>query len=221
LIGKIWNNKASSGNPYEKIVLYLLTNSPIEVIIEKTCPSLSEKYIFDLSLLFGDYEGGIFILNKTTELGNGCSGEFKYNNSFKNKDVVDFDHSDIKEIFQLWIDKVTKYLDNAINLDLTRIMSILYRYIQWGNAIGESNAEKLSNCLTSFFKNCAVNQENKMHLIEILNEECKKYRFHKGGVSPIMILFNRNSTLINLIKDLSKSKNIEHFLNDIVNDSAG
>ncbi len=187
------------GNPYGRIIFPLLKTIPVENVIAGTVLSLSEDYIGLLLGVFGvKNKGSAYNLN---DFSSPNKVEFQQNffmkTVFKNKHIENFDLNTLKGILKIWLDKVMKSLaddKDELWLGSEEKISVLYRYIQWSNALGIKNPKDiLAEKIKSFFENDDANQKSKKGLIEELIVECKKWldpELRGHTPSPIESLFN-------------------------------
>ncbi|HCU05306.1 MAG TPA: hypothetical protein DIC51_03230 [Coxiellaceae bacterium] len=209
LLNKLWDKKIIDDywyNPYEVIISFAIRTLPIEAVIRETCISLSESYIefvlniFDIKNKNGSY--------KISDFKPPSEDELKRNNLhevlFKDIRLCNFTIEKIREILSLWLEKAEKDLNSSqeVIYSQPRLISALYRYIQWGEALDQKNSNKLAEFIIKYLENSNILNENKQKIKEILKKERQKYENkYLGDIrDPYVTLFNNNERLKKILE---------------------
>jgi len=233
-INELWCAEIGSksnliGNPYGFITITLLKLLTIEQLIPVVVLSLSEYYIelllniFGIKNNFGKYDFAKFERPDEAEFIR----EWFIQAKFEGTAIKEFDQEILKAIVDNWLKQVSNSLENDELQLWARSedkISVLYRYVQWGQMINKGNSKKgLAEKLVNYLNDEKVTQEYKKILIEELGKECRKYLIHNerrkylshDDDNPINYLFGKDSQeLFSNILKVAEVTNTDYF-NDL------
>ncbi|WP_133138085.1 P-loop NTPase fold protein [Legionella rowbothamii] len=166
-LNKLWlkNVNFSSGSPYTQIALYLSSFVPLEKLVDTNDLFLSKSFIANILSAFNiTNNNGVYNLDHFRENIRFLEESLE-DVSFRNNSIKNFSKEDIREILNIWLQKLSFSLEkkdpNLIETDNS--IGLFYRYIQWGKALGQDNRGKLSNYVSSVLNNSTVSEGIKIN----------------------------------------------------------
>lgn len=214
IVNELWTKKIDSSeinNYYEIIIKMVLRKMPIEDIITGCPLGLSESYLNEILYVCGvsnkDCNYNLVESKKPEDeiIYKKCLADTKFNGKF----IKDFNDNDsaLKSMLSKWLDKFDESFKtpNVENFSQQSLISIFFRYIQWGRSIDSSkdNRHTLASYVIAFLWNKNINEKNKIFLKESLNSVDKKSKKGFFGVGNAMQdLFNdKAEEILSLIAD--------------------
>lgn len=215
LLNNLWRQKASSGfwNSYSTIIFFVLAGyGSLQDIISNADLSLSEALIAKILREFGiKNKDGEYNIEDFGE-GNGANSVFSQLVPHKNKDSV-------QKMLQQWLTKVSNEIEDISTkwFKQTGLISVFYRFIQFGKIFKKDNTNSLSLAIVKLFEDTEVPKDEKKVIAELITMECERYlslRLRKD-MDPMEILFKYDDGIIKGIHDLASDecelKNIDSF----------
>ncbi len=187
-INKLWSQKIDSSdiinyyiNYYEIIARISLRKVSIENIIADCPLGLSESYLNEILYVCGvsnkDAKYNLVELRKPEDevIYKKYLGDAK----FEGKLIKDFggDYKALKAMLTKWLDKFESdfQTSNAEVFCQKSLISIFYRYIQWGQSVdARDNRGKLASYVIAFLQNKNTDEKDKAFLKKSLNNEVAK-----------------------------------------------
>ena len=122
---------------------------------------------------------------------------------FNGTAIVDVDQGSITELLESWIAKVETVLkSNEVAVySEPKLISVFYRYVQWGFTVGKDVRKKLADFVISYLKD-QVSNSDKKYLKSIIKTERDKFNSKNWEIekNPMGTLFDTNAEVIQLIE---------------------
>jgi len=193
-------------NPYETIASFSLCKTSIEQMISDSLIGLSETVLISILHVCGfKNEDGVYVLDKVTPASDDdLSRKGMQDVSFNNIKIKEFNKQTIMQIVSLWISKVESDLGSKSKdvFNQVKLISVFYRYVQWGLAIGNDVRQKLAKFIIDYLKDNKISDSDKNYLKKIIKHEREKFESQNWGLKrdPMDVLFGNNAELLELIK---------------------
>lgn len=83
-----------------------------------------------------------------------------------------------------------------------KLISVFYRYVQWGLAVGNDVKSKLKNFVIQYLNDTRIATSDKEYLKKIIKNEKVKFDSKNWGMekNPMETLFGDETELVNLIE---------------------
>lgn len=127
-LNKLWlkNVNFSSGSPYTQIALYLSSFVPLEKLVDTNDLFLSKSFIANILSAFNiTNNNGVYNLDHFRENIRFLEESLE-DVSFRNNSIKNFSKEDIREILNIWLQKLSFSLEKKIPILLKQIIRSVY-----------------------------------------------------------------------------------------------
>lgn len=217
LLNQLWQTKTNLfdlANPYKTLILPIYLH-PAETVVKEATLGMLELYLHKILEIFGiknkehgKYDLDDFITDKDKIKSRLNENQIIRSVKFNDKSIENFTQDNVKVLLKAWIDRVENEFDRNFNENIQteiQVLSVFYRYVQWGRAIGtEDKRSKLANYILNYLKSHNIDEQNKQTLVTTILKDCTSLGYNKE-YNTLLNLFNKDSRLISELENYAKN----------------